>query len=317
MPTNSIAHWAPIFLFGFERSGTTLLTMLFGAHPAVAVPFSTTGLWYRYYHDWEKARSQDLICLLRTILKEERIRLWDFVPQLEDIADKVESVTPAAIVHAFHQSYADHYAKPLWGNSDINTLDYMHVANAMFPNARFVHIVRDVRDVVLSNSQMPYAVGNALDVARSWCLRVRTNLRMGAMIPKTRYTVVRYEDILRAPEATLRQACAQIQLGYDPRMLDYAEEVNNKVPENRKWLWPKLRGPIDQQNVERWRREMWAAEIQMIENQTKDLLLELGYPVLSEKRARISAIGLETWCTLSSGHRFQRLAEKLHRRLGM
>ena len=39
---------APFFMFGFERSGTTLLSMIVGAHPDIAVPLSVTGMWFRY-----------------------------------------------------------------------------------------------------------------------------------------------------------------------------------------------------------------------------------------------------------------------------
>ena len=39
---------APVFMFGYERSGTTLLSMMVGAHPQIAVPFNVTGIWYRF-----------------------------------------------------------------------------------------------------------------------------------------------------------------------------------------------------------------------------------------------------------------------------
>ncbi|MEQ9609881.1 MAG: sulfotransferase, partial [Kiloniellaceae bacterium] len=43
--TATASEVKPIFLFGMERSGTTLLSMMVGAHPQIAVPLATTGMW--------------------------------------------------------------------------------------------------------------------------------------------------------------------------------------------------------------------------------------------------------------------------------
>src|SRR3546814_5319164 len=45
---------------------------------------------------------------------------------------------------------------------------YMDLVNAWFGNARFLHIVRDGRDVALSHQTMPYGAGNIAECARAW-----------------------------------------------------------------------------------------------------------------------------------------------------
>ncbi|NNM01788.1 MAG: sulfotransferase, partial [Gammaproteobacteria bacterium] len=155
---------SPLFLFGYDRSGTTLLSMVIGAHRDIAVPFSATGLWYRYgdrLDDFNAlATPADRDRLVAALLAEERIALWNADLAAEDIRFDRESASYADIVAAFHAAYARKQGKPRWGNIDISTLDELPRVNAWFPKARFVHIVRDGRDIALSHQTMPYGAGN-------------------------------------------------------------------------------------------------------------------------------------------------------------
>src|SRR3546814_15664866 len=71
----------PTFLFGMERSGTTLLSMMVGSHPQIAVPLATTGMWIDFgrrlasYGHLE--REEDLVRLVDDVLAHERVKLWD------------------------------------------------------------------------------------------------------------------------------------------------------------------------------------------------------------------------------------------------
>src|SRR3546814_5008931 len=56
-----------------------------------------------------------------------------------------------AVVARFHAAYAEAKGKPCWANVDIATLDHMDLVNSWFPQARFLHIIRDGRDVALSH----------------------------------------------------------------------------------------------------------------------------------------------------------------------
>ena len=129
-----------IFTFGFERSGTTLLSMLLGAHPDLAVPFSPTGLWYRYFRKLDDYgdlhSSADRDSLIKDILQEERIQIWDATLTLEDISRRASDCEYRTVVSAFHQVYADYHDKGFWALHDIATLYEMHIANQWFPDAR-------------------------------------------------------------------------------------------------------------------------------------------------------------------------------------
>jgi hypothetical protein len=306
---------APVFLFGFERSGTTLLSMMVGAHPELAVPFSVTGLWYRRARTLDAygglQRRTDLERFVGDLLQEERIRLWDVTLSPDEVLDGLEPGSYARVVARFHECYARHKGKAGWGNIDIDTLYRMDEANRWFPEARFVHIVRDVRDVALSHQTYAYGASNIGECAEQWARDVRMSLKMGAMLGLERYLVVRYEDLVLEPEATLGRICAFAGVPYSAQMLDYSKMVDEKVPEDRRWIWPLLgREPV-RSNVWRWKTAMGRSRQIVCERAARDLLEELGYEVHPSLPRSAASSALELWYFLGRGHRFERLGAKL------
>src|SRR3990172_4414 len=96
----------PVFLFGYERSGTTLLSMMVGAHPHIAVPLSTTGLWYRYGrlldHYDQLRTAQSVERLVEDLLQEERIRLWDVELSLDAVLEGLAPCSYPTVIARFH-----------------------------------------------------------------------------------------------------------------------------------------------------------------------------------------------------------------------
>lgn len=317
MSSNADPHETvpPVFLFGFERSGTTLLSMMMGAHPRLAVPFSTTGLWYRTARrldDYDRLRTRGALArLVDDLCADERIRLWDVRLQREELLGGLPRGDYARLVERFHRRYAHHAGKDCWGCIDIDTLYEMDQANAWFPEARFVHIVRDVRDVALSHRTYPYGASNDAECAEQWARDVHANVKMGAILGARRYRVVRYEDLILAPEATLAGICDFIGLPYSPQMLDYPRATAAKVPEDRRWLWPLLDSAPVAANVYKWKTHMGGAARTVCERIARPLLENFGYDVTPTTALAPAADLLELWYFLGRGHRFRRLAARL------
>jgi len=308
----------PIFMFGFERSGTTLLSMMVGAHPEIAVPFSATGLWYRYeplvadrYNGL--AGRQDLERLVDDLLAEERISLWDERFGRDEVLAGLSDPDWPAVVARFHALYAARKGKPRWGNIDIATLYRMDRANAWFPDARFVHIVRDGCDVALSHWTYAYGLSNTGETADRWREDVGANLKMGAMLPAKRYHRLRYEDLVLDSEATLRRLCAFLDVEFAPEMLDYAGQVEEKIPQSRQFLWPAIGKPPVAAKAYRWKREFSRGQRVVFEWKARDLLDRLGYETYGRVPRHLPAYPLELWYTLTRGHRFRRLWARARR----
>ncbi len=112
----------PTFLFGMERSGTTLLSMMVGAHPAIAVPLATTGMWIAFGQRLEAygqlKRKDDLVRLVDAILAHERIKLWDATLDRERILEDLPLGDYGALLCRVQGEYARAKNKPNWVNID-------------------------------------------------------------------------------------------------------------------------------------------------------------------------------------------------------
>lgn len=318
--TNSSAGNAPVFLFGMERSGTTLLSMMMGAHPDVAVPLSTTGIWYAFYRSLETsynniATARDMEKLVDDLLAHERIKLWNTPLSRDRILSSTHVGRYGTVINAFHSEYALQREKSRWANIDIATLDNMHIAHALFEDAKFVHIIRDGRDVALSHQGVPFGAGNIADCAEAWQVRVRQNLRMGCMLDSACYLTIRYEDLVNFPEETLTRICAFMNIEFSPEMLSYHQEIDKRIPVDKQWMWPKIKTPPQKSNTYKWKQEMSLSQRIVFENIAMPLLKELNYETFQEIPKQITAYLLELKYFLGRGGRGKRLAERFRGRV--
>jgi len=305
----------PVFLFGMERSGTTLLSMMVGAHPAFAVPLATTGMWLsfaRRLDDYGRlGTARELERLVDDLLGHERIRLWDAELERDRILEGLPLGDYGAVVARFHAEYARQMGKSRWANVDIATLDAMDEVNAWLPDACFVHILRDGRDVALSHQTMPYGAGNIAECAEAWVRRTTTNIKMGRILGPERYHLIRYEDLILDPPAALARLCRFLGVAFSTDMLAYPAMTERKVPEDRRWLWPALDQPPDRTKVGRWKTAMSRAQRIVFEGAASQTLKELGYEAFGQVPKSPFAQLLELWYFLGRGARFTRIARKL------
>lgn len=312
---SNLVKYQPLFMFGFERSGTTLLSMIMGAHPDLAVPLSVTGLWYRYHKNLDRYHNlrlpQNLEALVDDLLQDERIRLWDETLHKADLLERIDGHGYAAVVDAFNQAYADKKNKRYWANLDIATLDDMDIAHQWFPNARFLHIVRDGRDVALSHETMPYGAANTLDCVQSWERRLTINQKMGEILGSDQYKLIRYEDLVLNTQRTLQEICEFASIEYSEQMLNYTEMVADKIPEDKRWLWPELDRKPQADKCYGWKRKMDLKRRIVFENEAAELLKRLGYEVYDRVPKKPIGYLYELWCFIGRGGRLKRLRMKL------
>ena len=101
----------------------------------------------------------------------------------------------------------------------------------VLPEARFVHIIRDGRDVSLSHLRMNWGPETYEESARLWRNRIRKARKMAPTIDH--YMEVRFEDLVADTEGVLRRVCEFIELDFDPVMLDYHERAEGRLARRR------------------------------------------------------------------------------------
>jgi hypothetical protein len=292
----------PIVL-GCVRSGTTMLRAVLDSHPQLAVPpeayFVAPVLRYRdrYERPTAAGTELDLDRLLADIAADRSFPDWQLGPDaIAEVRAQSPSTVPDAVL-ALYLAYAHQQGKPRAGDkTPFHLLHIQRLADA-FPQARFVHIVRDGRDVVPSILGMSFGPDRFAEAVLFWQRRVQQGLDGGAALGPQRYREIRYEAMVADPEAALRDLCPFIGLEYSDEMLRYHERAHE--------LLDGLRATRHVQGVRRpptagvrdWRTELDSHHVQLFEALAGDTLDRLGYersglPIPSRVRVEARAIRL-------------------------
>jgi hypothetical protein len=165
------------------------------------------------------------------------------------------------------------------------------------PEARFIHVIRDGRDVALSRWKRTLGEGErapAAQVAEGWQRRIRRAQKQGRRLRY--YMELRYEDLVADTETNLRRICEFIELPWDPAILRYYERAAERMAEMARDL-PSADGkpvrpgaermqahamtqkPPDPSAMYRWKERMSAEDVAAFDAAAGELLSELGYEV--------------------------------------
>jgi hypothetical protein len=285
------------FVVGVPRSGTTLLRLMLDAHPELTIPPETHFL-PRVIRACRQDGSPE-----RVVHVVARHRRWeDFGIAPEQYLARLRQIEPleaGPAIRAFYELYAERAGKPRWGDKTPGYGVKMRRIERVLPEARFIHVIRDGRDVVASRARktrrpLPVAVA-----AKRWKRRVIATRKRSEDVHH--YAELHYEELVTDPEASLRRICGLIELSFDPAMLDYHEhaaerlgEIDRELParrgRSRLEAGPRLAAheraaqPLAPERAGAWRSEMPAADQAAFQEVAGDLLAELGYESSSTAR---------------------------------
>jgi hypothetical protein len=260
------------FIVGCPGSGTTLLRALLDSHPHVSVapeffvvPWVVAKFGYGPYHP----------ATLRKIARNYRkiIPLQPYThTYLLNLSGVEEYARRTNQSLSLHQLYALLLARwsqssPFWGAKAIAYNFFLDVVSKVFPQTRFIHLIRDARATAASchrRWKTPLTVH-----AFIWRAVMDTFHRFKTNFPKVRLLEIRYEKLVQAPRSTLKEICAFLQIPYDNRMLTFDPR---KLP-----VGFPLFSPLSSKRVEAWKRELSPAMQQKILAITAPCLRKMGY----------------------------------------
>jgi Sulfotransferase family len=184
-----------------------------------------------------------------------------------------------AAIGTVYAVYAEERGKRRWGDKTPMYMQNLRLLDRLFPDALYVHLIRDGRDAALSFLAMPRGIvtetwmhpRTAADFACQWHTEVAAARRLGRRVGG-RYLEVRYESLVDDVEAVLRPICEFAGLEYEPSMADYAGNVDvSAKPHQQRLAEPPTKGVRD------WRAQMSPDDVAAFERVAGDLLCELGY----------------------------------------
>lgn len=246
---------------------------MLNAHRSVAVPPES-----RFVVElWTGAERVRVADLLPKLAAHPRFQTWDLpIEMVEHELDGVEEAPYAAVVEAPYRAYARVNGKRRWGDKTPRYVESIPLLARLWPGARFVHLVRDGRNVALSYADVPFGPKTVAKAAALWATRVRTGIEAGRGLAGERYLEIRYEDLVDDAEGEAKDLCDFLGLEFDSGMLDYTERARGAVlPRAKKYNRHVAERPLSR--VRAWEQSMPDAQVEVFEAVAGDVLSELGY----------------------------------------
>ncbi len=135
------------------------------------------------------------------------------------------------VVRMFYQLYAQAHGKPRAGDKTPSYLQCMPDVARVLPEAHFIHVIRDGRDVAVSWSRTWFApTRNLAELVNIWAEQIG---RARASASGLAYREVRFADLVRQPAAVLQGLCEFVGLNYQPEMLKYFKRAPSRLSEHR------------------------------------------------------------------------------------
>ncbi|CBE67978.1 putative Sulfotransferase domain superfamily [Candidatus Methylomirabilis oxygeniifera] len=280
-------------IVGAPRSGTTLLRLMLDAHTDLAIPPETGFLAtdQTFLHRLSRQEFADFIEQF-----PPGVPGWqDFCipfPVWREALEAIEPFSPVNAFRTFYRLYAARFSKMRWGDKTPSYVFCMRQIKEMLPKSRFIHLIRDGRDVALSWRKTWFAPGQDMKtLASHWKQSVSAGL--DSRKDGSHYLEIRYEELIQDTVSVLQRICDYISLDWQPAMLNYfansparlAEHAERRrddgtvlVSREQRLEQQRLttRPPISER-VLAWRVTLTPSEREEFASVAGDLLDTLGY----------------------------------------
>jgi hypothetical protein len=287
----------PAFIFGVPRSGTTLLVNLLGSHPLVAplyetrflrnlVRFCARASWLgrgslpsRLERFFGTSVGERLFLRECESFENKATAYHSDSPSMcirytaEELARETEAWLQAVRRRSFsgdeiyrsarefvNRLFAIHCRrmnKPYWINKTPGLLNHLEGLARLYPEAKCIHIIRDGRDVAVSNLGQKWGPSNVHEAARRWKSLMREG-RKALDKKKLTFIEIRYENLIRSPETSLQEIFAFLNLQGAPGEILARIKVHDR-------------------SIGAWRTGFTAKDRTIFARAAGDLLIDLGY----------------------------------------
>lgn len=284
MPDNNI----PIFfIVGRARSGTTLLRCFLDAHENINIPLECAfiiHLWpkYRNVNNWDTKRLNQFC---DDLLKIPKFDFWNLDENFlrSELLKCTGRKSYSNICKTVYQCYRSvHDKKEIFWLGDKNPSYSYHIKKlfSLFPEARFIHIIRDYRDNALSVADAGFEKKWFSSLTYRWKFSNKSVIKFKKNHPEIFYTI-KYESLVEDPGKYLEQICLFLEIDYHENMVNFQEKLNHLRSQLPEKLINKhhsgLFQPVNSGRVNIWKNRLNDYQVKICDTVAGDFAIQLGY----------------------------------------
>lgn len=217
------------FIVGTGRCGTTLMAQVLNTHSQICVPgelqvaFETSNNGERLAEIFStkknlKFRAKDYIELIQERCPHNLHEYYNYHGFFQRLHYPITSLqwllTELYTDIAYSQGKSIFAEQTPWYGQNIELL------NQLFPQAKFIHMLRDGRDVAISFARTPWWHKNINLNLERWAYEVNKIEDDGVRLLEDRILTVRYEDFVLEPEKVTRIVTTFLKAPFEETMLD-------------------------------------------------------------------------------------------------
>ena len=303
----------PLFILGTERSGSNLVRLLLNSHSRIAVPHPPHVV--RYFAPLEPlygdlTNNANFRRLVHDILRLLGVHIYQWEVPI-DPAEVARTASPRnafGVYVALQEQYRAHAGKARWGCKSTFMIDHVGEILERFPNARLVFLVRDPRDVAVSSRKSVFSTFHPYFTAKLWKEQQDTGIAWLERLPATSMHLLRYEQLVAEPEASVRSLCAFLGEAFEPGMLRFFETDEARKSASLSESWGNTGRPMSQASVEQFKLGLTHRERLLVESIAREPMEHLGYhPIASAAELDAARVGTLERLRYATAERLQSL----------
>lgn len=265
-------------MVGSPRSGTSLLSRILDSHPNIGIPFEShiyprLYSWRKCYGDMKKKKNKEK--LIRDILSLETLKSWGEVPKKEEVINRFRGDTFHSAFQATMEAWLSGTGKKRWGEKTPHNVFIWEDIVEGFPNSRFIHIVRDGRDVALSWKKVRFGPEHFYSISKLWKKYIEKIEELRSNIDEDRIHEVKYERIITKPEKEIDDMCSFLGEKFSPKMMSFYD--NKKSYPTDKRNEKNLSSPLLRNNMNKWKTQASPRNLRIFEAVAGEILERYGY----------------------------------------
>lgn len=273
-----------IFIMSSERSGSNLLRRILGRSSNLATPpapqlfrvFSDLVPYYGDLQNEEACRALVADCIRMVSLGGTKFD-WATPFSVEEVMEKLSRKSLTGVVAALYDLYADKSGTEGWVCKENDLFDHASSIRSLIPDAKFIYLVRDGRDVAVSEKKIPTRSRHVFYTAEKWKKEQQTAVRSYQELPQRDRLLVRYEDLLEDPKAMVEKLCERMEIPFEEAMLEHHKDEKADDEASRSRFWENLSKPIMAGNKKKFQKELTEKERYLFEQVAGEGLKMLGY----------------------------------------
>lgn len=267
----------PLFIIGNPRSGTSILRLMLTSHPEIIIsPESHFFLWLEEKYG-KGISTENFDNFLNDLYGSTKFETWEIPKErIKEKFKETKEYSYAEIVQHIYLTYGKLHGKSelkIWGDKNKLWKEKIPRIDHYFPEAKFIHIVRDGRDVACSFRSLqklpkdleyvPNLPSEIKAIAERWSVNLEWISGFFEEINENRSLVIKYEDLIVNTIPILEQICDFLDLRFSHEMLNYREQnaIHGYEPDKLMHWKGKLTQPLDTSNIGKYKNLLTEHEI--------------------------------------------------------